>query len=174
MNKLFILLAVIAVMSIYVYNAQSQTNSNLPDLIDQSIVTIKPSAGSSSGFKLTNTPTTLTSVLGEPKSIDNIHSEQDDKRYDVYTYEDASFYFDADKLVSTSINSSSIIVSFNGQNHIRVGDNISSLQDIFPNSYNLMKDGQLFVNFKTSNGIATDEAILFEYKANGVITNIII
>ncbi|PKV66341.1 hypothetical protein [Pontibacter ramchanderi] len=174
MKKIVVSILVIICIGIYGCDAQSQTNSRLPDLIDPSAVAIKINMETSSIFKLNDTPTALTSVLGKPKSIDNVRSEQDNKSYYLYTYKHGSFYFDVDKLVSININSGSVIMSFNGQNHIRVGDNISSLQDIFPNSYHLKEDGQLFVNFKTSSGTATDDAILFEYDAKGVITNIII
>ncbi|PVY41719.1 hypothetical protein [Pontibacter virosus] len=174
MKKIILSILVIICIGLYSCDAQSQTNSILPDLIAPSAVAIRINKETNPIFKLTDSPTILTSVLGKPKSIDNINSEQDTKIYKEYIYDNASFYFDADKLTSIHIKTSSFILSLNGLHHIRVGDNISGLQDIFPNSYHLKEDGQLFVNFKTSNGTATDEAILFEYDSTGVLTNIII
>ncbi len=79
------------------------------------------------------------SILGQPHATKTIESEMEDLTLDILTYNQSTFTFAGNDLFDFSIRDNSISITLNNIN-LTVGDNISLLQNAYPNSYNLLKN----------------------------------
>lgn len=81
--------------------------------------------------------------FGDPNVIENYFFEMEDVQGEIYNYDGLLFYLIDDKIVSFEIRNS--IYNFTS-NNIRVGSNISSLQNVYPISYENRGEGHLGLN----------------------------
>ena len=107
-------------------------------------------------FLISSAKSVYISNLGQPNSTKVFDYETEDLTVERLTYNQSTFSFSGDEMITFSIRDNSISVNLNNTS-IKVGDNIATLQNIFPNSYNSI--------FNTNNASAMK--ILLEKTYNG-------
>lgn len=86
-------------------------------------------------FLVSSAKSVYISKLGQPNSSKVFDYETEDITVETLMYNQSSFSFSEDEMITFSIRDNSISVKLNNTS-IKVGDNIAALQNIFPNSYN--------------------------------------
>lgn len=91
------------------------------------------------GLVLTATEQQVLNVMGPPDSIDDVPNDLTGYKMTLLLYENSYFYFQENKIHQLDINSDNVVFHYNGQS-FKVGDNIASLETLFPNSFNTHED----------------------------------
>lgn len=107
-------------------------------------------------------------VFGQPDNITTQYWEMSEETATIYHYNNGAILkFGDDGLKSFELSSSNYYLQM-GTFKLRVGNNINTLQDPFPKSYNYRNSGG------TSVGLGTGDYrfLLIEYNSNNTITNI--
>lgn len=113
--------------------------------------------------------TDLLQKFGLPLEQLIMYSEIDETNMDHLVYNGLEVWFINDKLESLSVNSANYCLTFLNGNIFKVGDDVSSIINIYPKSWLNKRDGQVFVGLKDHIG-SVDMNLLFEYDTN---TNLI-
>ena len=107
-------------------------------------------------------------AFGQPDDITTEYWEMSEETVTVYHYNnDAALYFGDDGLESFKLTSSNYYLQM-GSFKLKVGNNISSLQNPFPKSYSFRNSGGTSIAL----GTGDHRFLLIEYNSNNVIINI--
>jgi hypothetical protein len=105
----------------------------------------------------------LFSNLGQPIDFEAIESEMDDKNMYIYKFNGANFIIIDDIVDSFEINNSNFLFT---SNNIKIGDNIDTLNSVYPLSFNNKSSKHLSIQIMN-----TDMYVSFHYNSiNNLIT----
>ena len=171
MRKFFYSITIILIVLMIHFEAKCQSESTI-DLLSVFGYDILPKDA-----KISN-PTTLfldslqiIKKFGKPKSVSYEKAEMfDNQLVSQYNYKGATVSYMANKILEIRIiNSDYVFKLLDGSVTIKVGDNTSTLQHLFPNSWRLRRVGKVFVQLKNKN-LVVDCNLLFEFNKAGIIT----
>ena len=91
-----------------------------------------------------NNVSLVTQHFGQPNSIEDYFFEMDDVMSQKYIYNGILFYIVNSKVNSFEITGNNYAFT---SNNIKVGNNINSLQSIYPNSFSNKKSDALIIRF---------------------------
>jgi len=156
--------------------AQAQTqrntfdwNGNSYDVINLEDVTMNQ------GLVLTATEQQVLNVMGPPDSVDDVPNDLTVYNMTLLLYENSYFYFQENKIHQLDINSDNLVFHYNGHS-FKVGDNIASLETLFPNSFNTHEDvNTIVVNLGFIDGGELNSStidLVIQYDSNNKINRI--
>jgi hypothetical protein len=127
-----------------------------------------------STFSFEQTELTLISILGNPDLITDYNNEIDNESWIEFKYSLNSFYFFNHQLISFNLRSN--VFYFYNPN-IVVGNNISLIENIFPNSYSqkevLNGLGFIIIDITMEDESVSDSFIVINYdQSSSLITSI--
>ncbi|WP_284650842.1 hypothetical protein [Flavobacterium terrisoli] len=125
-------------------------------------------------FSIVQTENSLTTLLGNPSSIDNYENEINKETWLDYKYSVNSFYFFENKMVSFDLKNSAFYF-YNPS--IKAGNNISEVSSFFPNSYSnrevIDNLGFIIIDINMQDGTASDTFVVINYSpTSNVISSI--
>lgn len=133
---------------IFIFIVLISFNCKSQDIIEASKLTIN-------GTKiLSQNKTVIIATFGQPSQIITDYSEMDDNDMYVYEYMGLKVYIINDLVDSFEISSSMYLLT---NYNIKIGDNISSIENIFPNSFKLRNQDYLKLDIKDSDMFLTIE-----------------
>ena len=125
---------------------------------------------SGSNISLSATEGNITSAFGNPSIITPGFSEINKYPNTKWTYQGATIYLQAGRMVNIDLKSSAFGFFFNGS-EVRVGEDIGKLKTIFPLSFSSKSSSQMTVGLNY-NGEPIDSHILFAFNTQNLITSI--
>jgi hypothetical protein len=115
----------------------------------------------------------IISSLNIPNVPSSYYNELSADTYDLFLKSANKFYFKGNVLVDFSLNDNSFSFYSNG---IKVGNSITEVQTVFPESFNKRGFkrglGFIIINLKLLNNLESDNFIVINYNLNNLITSI--
>lgn len=148
-----------------------QNESPVTDIVDVNRLTIRETSTGNS-VPLLASPQGLTNVFGAPGSSVQEYSEVDDAMVTKWTYSGLTMYVESGNLDHFRFSTAAFGLVYNDQ-VIKVGQEVSSLNGLFPGSYATKTDDMVRVDLQV-NGIVTDSFIVVIFDQHGIITDIFI
>jgi len=125
---------------------------------------------SGNSVPLSATEENIAYAFGEPTVIRSAVASTNSYPCSRWIYNGASINVQAGRMVDFVVNTDDFACAFNGK-VIKVGENVSRLKTIFPNSYSAKSPNQMLVGLHF-NGEPIDSRIQFEYNSENRITAI--
>lgn len=138
------------------------------DILPSEIVVRKTGQPMTNNVTYGSTVQEMTAAFGQPTNNNTQYWEMDEKTVNEYHYgSDATFTFDDGKLRAIDLYSSLFYIGKVGHLiYIKIGENISTLQQRFATAYSERADGKIYIFI----GVA--EFLFVEYNSNNIITKI--
>lgn len=138
------------------------------DIEPSEIIVRKTGLAMTNNITYGNTVQEMITAFGQPTSTNTQYWEMDEKTVNVYHYgTDASFTFEDGKLRVIKLFSSLFYIGKVGHLlYIKIGENISTLEQKFGTAYAERADGKIYIFI----GIA--EFLFVEYDSNNIITKV--
>ena len=174
MKKLLIVSSIaLTILAAILMNAKSQTPS-VVNSVKISSLYLYPTASPSSTFSLIDDPSRLTAIFGTPTSSTTKFEEFYNSNVQRVEYRGLKFSYLDDEILNLHIKSPVVSMALVGSKGFKVGDKISNLDSIFPDSYALRKDESIYISITAPDGSPTDGFINIFYGSDNTITDIII
>ncbi len=106
----------------------------------------------------------LTENFGEPENIEEYFYEMENTQGSIYHYSGLLFYVVNNTVEGFEISTNEYVFT---ANNVKVGNNIDTLEFIYPNSYSNKSDGNLIILFSNA-----DYYISVYYDLNNIINKI--
>jgi hypothetical protein len=126
--------------------------------------------GNGSSIPLAATEGNITLAFGSPDSIRGTLAESKSDPIIKWIYNGAVIYLQSGRMVNINLESASFGLEFKGAS-VKVGENISKLKSIFPESFSVKSLNQLMVGLH-HNGELIKSHILVAFNNSGKITRI--
>ncbi|NEU09283.1 hypothetical protein GZH53_13240 [Flavihumibacter sp. R14] len=127
---------------------------------------------SGNSIPLSATEGNITFAFGEPATIRSAAAKGNSYPCSRWIYNGASINIKAGRMVDFIVNTGDFGCAFNGT-VIKVGENVSRLKSIFPNSYSAKSPNKMLVGMHF-NGEPIESRIQFDYNSENHITAIIL
>lgn len=163
----YLRISLLAVVLFSCTTVQSQV-TNL-DNADANTFTIKKTSTGAT-VPLLASPQAVTNAFGAPSSSVQEYGELDGRTYTRSSYGGLTISFYNGKTAYFDFATTAYGLVFNKQ-VIKVGNDISTLSSLFPGSYALRTDEQIFIELQ-ANGATTDMNIVIEFNNDDKITRI--
>jgi len=171
-KKLIFSIIILTTITTISFLAKSQS-PNSSDSINLSAFDMEPTGnGYSSSNTVLLSESAFITRFGAPSSSSTDYSEVDEANMNHYIYSGAQAWFMDNRLQALEFTSPDYNLVMSNGNSVKVGDPVSTLASMFPNSWAGRTLNQAFVALQNSQG-QIDTNLLFEFDPNtGLITTI--
>lgn len=145
-----------------------ETDSRINIVNVSALSFFKQATGNS--IPLSATEGNITLAFGRPEKVSRDTTDSKSYPFTKWIYNGATIYIQAGRMVNIDLKTPSFGFAFKGD-AVKVGENISKLKQVFPESFLLKTSSQLMVGLHY-NGELIDSHILFDFNKAGKITAI--